>query len=166
MANEMRNAQFGGWQETLEIGGIFGLTIVNLLQLGADPGTDALEGGDIAAMAAGDTADAGDGLTRVGRWMSPAEHEAMTDTGMVQEGGGGTTYVAHPADPAAYGQQAASGSRYVEFDVPQDSLAPAGKEGWAQIPGPNSLYARLALMRGEPTPQFPPALNIQWLLTK
>jgi RHS repeat-associated protein len=113
-----------------------------------------------------DAADTGGGLTRVGRWMSPEEHEAMTNTGMVQEGGGGTTYVAHPADPAAYGQQAAAGSRYVEFDVPQDSLAPAGKEGWAQIPGPNSLYGRLAAMRGEPIPQFPPALNIEWLLTK
>jgi hypothetical protein len=40
------------------------------------------------------------------------------------------------------------------------------KEGWAQIPGPNSLYGRLAAMRGEPIPQFPPALNIEWLLTK
>lgn len=118
------------------------------------------------SLAPEDAADAGGGLARVGRWMAPAEHEAMTETGMVQEGGGGTTYVAHPADPAAYGQQAALGSRYVEFDVPQDSLAPAGKEGWAQIPGPNSLYARLASMRGEPIPQFPPALNIEWLLTK
>jgi hypothetical protein len=43
---------------------------------------------------------------------------------------------------------------------------PAGKEGWAQIPGPNSLYGRLAAVRGEPIPQFPPALNIEWLLTK
>ncbi len=105
-------------------------------------------------------------LTTVGRWMSADEHEAMSSTGMVQEGGGGTTYVAHPADPGAYGSQAASGSRYVEFDVPPSSLRPAGKEGWAQIPGPNSLYGRLAQMRGEPIPQFPPALNINWLLTK
>lgn len=116
--------------------------------------------------AAEDAGAAGGDLTRVGRWMSPAEHEAMTETGMVQEAGGGTTYVASPADPAAYGQQAVSGSRYVEFDVPQDSLAPAGKEGWAQIPGPNSLYGRLAAMRGLPIPQFRPALNIEWLMTK
>jgi RHS repeat-associated protein len=116
----------------------------------------------------GDAAeDTGGGLTRVGRWMSPAEHEAMTGSGMVQEGGGGTTYVAHPADSAAYGQQAAAGSRYVEFDVPRESLAPyRGKEGWAQIPGPNSLYGRLAVMRGLPSPEFPSALNIEWLLTK
>jgi RHS repeat-associated protein len=48
--------------------------------------------------AAEDAADAGGGLTRVGRWMSPAEHEAMTDTGVVQEGAGGVTNVASPAD--------------------------------------------------------------------
>jgi hypothetical protein len=90
----------------------------------------------------------------------------MESTGMVQEGAGGTTYVAHPADPAAYGMQAAKGNRYVEFDVPADSLRSAGKEGWAQIPGPNSLYGRLAVARGEPVPQFPPARNIEWLQTK
>jgi hypothetical protein len=84
----------------------------------------------------------------------------------IGSGSGNTSYVVHPADPAAYGRQAGSGTRYVEFDVPPDSLAPAGKEGWAQIPGPNSLYGRLAVMRGMPAPQFPPALNIEWLLTK
>lgn len=93
-------------------------------------------------------AEAGGDLTRVGRWMSPEEHGAMIDTGMFQEGGGGTTYVALPADPTAYGSEAASCSRYVEFNVPRSSQRPAGKEGWAQIPGPNSLYARLAQIRG------------------
>ena len=105
-------------------------------------------------------------LTHVGRWMSSVEHEAMIETGMVQEGGGGTTYVAYPADPAAYGHQATRGTRYVEFDVPPDSLVSAGKAGWAQIPGPDSLYGRLAAMRGLPIPQFPPAINLEWLLTK
>jgi RHS repeat-associated protein len=105
-------------------------------------------------------------LTRVGRWMSSSEHEAMVETGMVQEGGGGTTYVAHPADSTAYGPQAALGSRYIEFDVPRDSVVPAGKTGWAQIPGPDSLYGRLAAMRGLSVRPFPPAVNIEWLLTK
>ena len=105
-------------------------------------------------------------LTRVGRWMSSSEHEAMVETGMVQEGGGGTTYVAHPADSTTYGRQAARGTRYVEFDVPHDSVVPAGKTGWAQVPGPDSLYGRLAAMRGLPIPQFPRAVNIEWLLTK
>jgi RHS repeat-associated protein len=139
-------------------------------EAGAEAGAIEAEAVEAEALETGAAEDAGaDGggdLVRVGRWMSQGEHEAMTETGMVQEGGGGTTYVAYPADPAAYGQQAAAGSRYVEFDVPQDSLAPAGKEGWAQIPGPNSLYGRLAAMRGTPIPQFPPALNIEWLLTK
>jgi hypothetical protein len=98
--------------------------------------------------------------------MSSVEHEAMIETGTVQEGGGGTTYVAYPADPAAYGHQATRGTRYVEFDVPPDSLVSAGKAGWAQIPGPDSLYGRLAAMRGLPIPQFPPAINLEWLLTK
>ncbi|MGH3152870.1 MAG: RHS repeat-associated core domain-containing protein, partial [Streptosporangiaceae bacterium] len=105
-------------------------------------------------------------LTRVGRWMSRVEHQAMIETGIVQEGAGGTTFVAHPADPAAYGQQATLRSRYVEFDVPPDCLIPGGKTGWAQIPGPDSFYGRLAAMRGQPVPQFPPAANIEWLLTK
>ena len=48
----------------------------------------------------------------------------MTETGIVQEGAGGVTNVASPADPAAYMQQAVSGSRYVEFNVPADSLSP------------------------------------------
>jgi hypothetical protein len=90
----------------------------------------------------------------------------MLETGIVQEGAGGTTYVADPADPAAYGKQAAMRSRYLEFDVPRDCLIPGGKTGWAQIPGPDSLYGRLAAMRGQPVPQFPPAANIEWLLTK
>ncbi|WP_260844948.1 RHS repeat-associated core domain-containing protein [Streptomyces sp. SLBN-31] len=105
-------------------------------------------------------------LVRVGRWMSREEHSAMKDTGVVQEGAGGTTYVAHPATPEAYGRQAAPGTGYVEFDVPRGSLYPAGEPGWAQIPGPSSLQGRLALRRGQPIPQFPPALNIQWLMGK
>lgn len=86
----------------------------------------------------------------------------MTNTGTVQEGAGGVTNVASPADPAAYMQQAASGSRYVEFDVPEDSLSQGGKIGWATIRGPNSFWARAGLA----LPEMPPALNIEWLLTK
>jgi RHS repeat-associated protein len=52
MANEMRNASAGSWRQNLEIAGVFGLTIVNLLQAGADPVTDGLEGADIGALAA------------------------------------------------------------------------------------------------------------------
>jgi hypothetical protein len=86
----------------------------------------------------------------------------MTDTGVVQEGAGGVTNVASPADSAAYMRQAASGTRYVEFNVPEDSLSPGGKAGWATIRGPNSFWARGGLA----LPEMPPALNIEWLLTK
>lgn len=90
----------------------------------------------------------------------------MAETGMVQEGAGGTTYVAHPPDVTSYMSQAKSGTRYVEFDVPRPSLSPAGKEGWAQISGPNSLAGRAATWRGLPVPQFPAATNIEWLASK
>ena len=103
-------------------------------------------------------------LTRVGRWMSKDEYDNMVSTGMVQEGAGGTTYVASPADPASYARQAAPGTGYAEFDVPSSSLRGAGEPGWAQIPGPNSLHSRLAERRGEPPLQFPPATNIgDWM---
>ncbi|MEY9889191.1 RHS repeat-associated protein [Catenulispora sp. MAP5-51] len=103
-------------------------------------------------------------LTRVGRWMGKDEYDKMVSTGMVQEGAGGTTYVASPADPAAYGRQAAPGTGYAEFDVPSSSLHPAGDPGWAQIPGPDSLRSRLAVRRGQPPLEFPPATNIgDWM---
>jgi hypothetical protein len=110
--------------------------------------------------------EADDDLVRVGRWMSKTEYDAMVKTGMVQEGAGGTTYVASPADPEAYRRQAAPGTGYVEFDVPEDSLYPAGEPGWAQIPGPNSMHARLAVRRKMAIPEFPRASNIEWLMEK
>jgi hypothetical protein len=117
-------------------------------------------GADLAAE------DTGAGLTRVGRWMSPQEHQGMLDTGMVQEGRTGVINVAHPADPLSFMRQAASGSRYVEFDVPQTSLVQGGKAGWATIPGPDSIFSRLNIQRGLPPYQFPPALNIEWVASK
>jgi len=91
--------------------------------------------------------------------MSAAEHDAMVETGTVQEGAGGVTSVASPADPEAYMSQAAPGSRYVEFDVPTDSLSQGGKEGWSTIRGPNSWYARF----GRALPTMPAAANITWV---
>ncbi|WP_327141157.1 putative T7SS-secreted protein [Nocardia sp. NBC_01327] len=101
-----------------------------------------------------------DDFTRVGRWMSQDEYENMVGTGTVQGGAGGTTYVASPPDPAAYGRQAAVGTGYTEFDVPTSSLRPAGEPGWAQIPGPDSMHSRLAERKGSPPLEFPPASNI------
>jgi hypothetical protein len=99
--------------------------------------------------------------------MSPEEHAAMEDTGMVQPGRvSPQVSVAHPADVEAYMQQAAPGSRYVEFDVPENSLVPGGKEGWATIPGPESIFSRPAIQRGLPPFSYPPALNIEWLASR
>lgn len=59
---------------------------------------------------------------RVGRWMSRNEYDKMVATGYVQEGAGGVTYVARPANISAYSKQAKVGSLYVEFNVPSFSL--------------------------------------------
>jgi hypothetical protein len=105
--------------------------------------------------------------TRVGRWMSPEEHAAMESTGMVQPGRyAPQVSVAHPANVEAYMRQAAPGSHYVEFDVPETSLVSGGKEGWAIIPGPDSVFSRLAVNRGLPPYNYPPALNIEWVASK
>jgi hypothetical protein len=98
--------------------------------------------------------------------MSRNEYEAMTSSGIVQEGAGGTTYVAHPADADSYRREAAPGACYVEFDVPPECLEQASKPEWSQIPGPNSLTARYRMRRGEEPPQFPQVLNIQMLEVK
>ena len=98
----------------------------------------------------------------VGRWMSQSEYEKMVATGRVQVSpNGNTTYVASPADINAYSKQAKKGSIYVEFDVDASSVQPAGREGWAQIPGPDSLYDRLNQKKGlPPINDMPKASNI------
>jgi hypothetical protein len=63
-------------------------------------------------------------------------------------------------------KQAAPGSLYVEFDVPESSLVQGGTKGWATIPGPDSLFSRLNIQRGLLPYKFPPALNIQWTASK
>ena len=102
---------------------------------------------------------------RVGRWMSRSEYDLMVNTAHVQESSSGTTHVVFPAAPAAFQAQAKPGSVYAEFDVPQSSIKPT-QLGWAKIIGPNSLEGRLAFRAGKPRPQMPPALNIQYHITK
>uniref|UniRef100_UPI002106034F RHS repeat-associated core domain-containing protein n=1 Tax=Saccharomonospora sp. NB11 TaxID=1642298 RepID=UPI002106034F len=140
---------------------------------GARPKTDGSRsaqiwrcGSDGGAREGSTSTSKGEQLTRVGRWMSRGEYDAMRHTGQVQEGAGGTTYVAHPGDPNAFGREAKPGSIYVEFDVPHSSLYPAGKPGWAQIPGPNSMYGRLAKKRGQDPLKFPAALNVELVKEK
>ncbi|PYG83894.1 RHS repeat-associated protein [Ruminiclostridium sufflavum DSM 19573] len=86
--------------------------------------------------------------TRVGRWMSQAEYDTMVKTGKVQMSpNGNTTYVANLANPNAF-KAASNGSVYVEFDVPKNSIYPAGNENWGQISGPGSLMDRLNQSKG------------------
>jgi hypothetical protein len=116
-------------------------------------------GEETAGGVAGDVA--GD-ATRVGRWMSPAEYDAMVESGTVQEGAGGVTSVVNPADPEAFMGPPPPGSTYAEFDVPSDSLSPGGKEGWSSIRGPNSWQAKYGLALRE----MPSASNIEWIASK
>ncbi|MDC9583371.1 hypothetical protein PSI15_17860, partial [Xenorhabdus sp. PR6a] len=43
---------------------------------------------------------------KVGRWMSPDEHQKMLDTGKVVQSTTGTTHVGYPANIDAFGKQA------------------------------------------------------------
>ncbi|WP_439005758.1 TreTu family toxin [Listeria monocytogenes] len=56
----------------------------------------------------------------------------------------------HPAD-----------ALYAEFKVNEKTIYPAGKEGWAQIPGPGSLIDRFNRKKGLPgITEMPDALDI------
>jgi hypothetical protein len=98
-------------------------------------------------------------MTRVGRWMNPAEYEAMKASGTVQGGAGGVSRVAVPATPDAY-KAAPKGDIYVEYDVPTSALRPGGTDAWRTIPGPGSPAARQAARTGQPPPEFPKVENI------
>ncbi|HEV2952467.1 MAG TPA: hypothetical protein VG015_00045 [Candidatus Dormibacteraeota bacterium] len=132
----------------------------------AVPGQDLLSGFTPPDSAGIFAAESGGDLIRVGRWMSPVEHDAMVGSGMVQEGAGGVSSVANPANVAAYERQAAAGSRYVEFNVPSSSVRQGGAPGWGIIDGPNSNMARFAAQAGGPVPQFPAATAIEWVASR
>jgi RHS repeat-associated protein len=97
--------------------------------------------------------------TRVGRWMSKAEYEAMRNTGKVQESWSGTTHVSMPANSESYVRQTGVGNYFVEFNVPTSSLK-VTNGGWAKIIGPSSLEGRNLLRKGLPLPVMPNATDI------
>lgn len=113
---------------------------------------------DFLAAKAGGGAD---DVTRVGRWMSQEEFDAMSAGGRVIEGGGGRTYVVRPPNPDAY-RGASPGSAYAEFNVPSSSLRPASQPDWAVIPGPNVTTRRY----GPPPSEMPPATCISLVCRK
>ena len=75
--------------------------------------------------------------TRVGRWMSKKEYEAMKSTGNVQEGSGGHTYCA-TSGAASFRSQALKGDVYVEFEVPTLNLLQGGQTDWRYMVGPSA----------------------------
>ncbi|NOT61490.1 MAG: hypothetical protein HOP19_14830 [Acidobacteria bacterium] len=110
--------------------------------------------------------DNGEDLVTVGRWMSRTEYEAMVSTNMVQESAKlGVTNVALPETALAFMNQAEVGSLYVRFTVPAASVISKGG-GWGLIPGPGSIYARLAIRQGAAAPQMPVATSIVHAATK
>ena len=108
------------------------------------------------------------GLARVSRWMDPDEYAAMIDTKTLQEGSGGVTSVSYPASPSSYGSQATSGSGYVEFDVPANTMYPGGRNDWFVIPVPNSTFAQRLVSAGKlpKAPQMPRVSNIELIMVK
>ncbi len=118
-------------------------------------------GGWIVRKAGGGAAGkkAGQGVPNktVGRYMSPDELEKMRTTGRVQEGGGGQTRVADPANPNTY-KNPPKGDVYVEFDVPANRVLPHS-QGTGRIPGPNSPDARVP-GRNPADFEMPKACNI------
>jgi hypothetical protein len=93
--------------------------------------------------------------------MDPGEYDQMVESGRVQEGAGGRTYVVHPAEPSGY-TGAPPGSVFARFDVPSDSLIQGGQPNWFFIKGPN-ITTRIF---GEPPAEMPPATCIELVCTK
>nr|WP_258078920.1 hemagglutinin repeat-containing protein [Xanthomonas arboricola] len=94
-------------------------------------------------------------VTRVGRWMSSVELDAMQSTNRVVQGGGGQTYISVNG-AGDFRATAPSGSLYVEFDVPVNSLVQGGKQGWFKMLGPDASKSQkfmLGKQGGEELPQ-------------
>jgi RHS repeat-associated protein len=141
-------------------GGLMAIPVVGVLEAGAVKGEAAMGEMDLLLE---------EELVTVGRWMGQLEYEKMLNTNMVQESkfSEGITSFALPENPMAFIRQADAGSYYVRFDVPASFVRSKGADsGWGFIAGPSSVYGRLAILRGEPVPQMPPAANIFHAATK
>lgn len=109
-------------------------------------------------------AGAANNTTRVGRWMSEAEHASMVDTNMVQApfNGSNVSYVTVPPNSAGFIPKPPS-TVFAEFDIPSSQLRIHDPgNGWGRIFGPGTLEARSAASKGLPVPtSMPSATNIQ-----
>jgi hypothetical protein len=93
--------------------------------------------------------------------MSSDEYDQMVESGQVQEGAGGRTYVVKPADPEGY-TGAPSGSVFERFNVPSDSLIQGGQPNWFFMKGPNITTG----IFGEAPAEIPSATCIELVCTK
>nr|WP_237584575.1 hypothetical protein [Cronobacter muytjensii] len=69
--------------------------------------------------------------------MSSDELVQMQRSGKVVQGGGGQTFISTNGASDFKGT-ASTGSVYVEFDVPTNSLLKGGKDGWFKLIGPDA----------------------------
>lgn len=76
--------------------------------------------------------------------------------------GDNKVHVVNPAEIHAFSKQASKDSIYVEFDVPNNTVFPGGRDGWGILAGPGSLYDRLAIKKGLPAiTEMPQVTNIE-----
>jgi hypothetical protein len=95
-------------------------------------------------------------------WTSKAEHEIMLKTGKVVEGAGGKTSVATGGSSAF--PSAASGSVYVEFYAPTNSLVKGGQPNWFSIIGNNASKSQLFMLQKQGGTVLPSVTNISSIL--
>lgn len=97
--------------------------------------------------------------TKVGRWMSSEEYKLMEKTGKVQQGAGGQTFVSTSGSNSFY-SQAKSGSVYVEFKVPTNSLIQGGRADWFKLIGPDAPKSQQMLLKRQGGNILPQAKEI------
>ncbi|XMB50051.1 DUF637 domain-containing protein [Pseudomonas fluorescens] len=101
-------------------------------------------------------------MTRVGRWMSPAELAQMQNTNKVVQGAGGQTFISTNGI-ADFKGAAPKGSVYVEFDVPANSLLQGGKDGWFKMIGPEAGKSQQFMLNKQGGEHLPAIKNIEVL---
>lgn len=92
--------------------------------------------------------------------MSSVELEAMQSTNRVVQGGGGQTYISVNG-AGDFRATAPSGSLYVEFDVPVDSLVQGGKQGWFKMLGPDASKSQKFMLGKQGGEELPKVGNVK-----
>lgn len=98
-------------------------------------------------------------VTRVGRWKSSDELVQMQRSGKVVQGGGGQTFISTNGASDFKGT-ASTGSVYVEFDVPTNSLLKGGKDGWFKLIVPDASKSQQFMLNKQGGTHLPEVKNI------